>query len=447
MNAQKEIIEEQNHLEQVVSDALTIAQQLGADTAEISISKQTGISVNTRGGEIENIEFNKDGALGIAVYRDGCKGSSSTADLSVDAIRRCIQAALEISQYTAQDPCSGLADRDMMAWDAPSLNMLYPVALEPQYGLELARRCELHALSLDKRIQQSDSGNFTSHHGIKVYGNTHGFVKGYSASRHSLSCVLIGGQDGDMQRDYSYSTVRDLNDLWTPEKIAEDAVRRTVAHLGARKIATTEVPVLFVPQVAAGLFSHFVGAISGGSLFRKSSFLLDSLQTQIFPSWLSIDEKAHLDKGLSSSPFDAEGVSTVDRRIIDAGILQTYLLTTYSARKLGMQTTGHAGGIHNWFVHGQGQSFDTLVKQMGSGLIVTELMGQGVNLVTGDYSRGAAGFWVENGEIAYPVEEITIAGNLKDMFQQIVAVGNDVDLRSSLQTGSVLIERMKVAGN
>lgn len=447
MNSQEQILQEQHQLEGIVSDALQIAQQLGADSAEISISKQTGISVNTRGGEVENIEFNKDGALGIAIYRDGRKGSSSTADLSRDAIRRCIEAALEISRYTAVDPCAGLADKELMAWDAPDLELLYPVALEPEYGLELARRCELHALSLDPRIKQSDSGNFSSHHGIKVYGNTYGFVKGYAASRHSLSCVLIGEQDGDMQRDYSFSTARELCELWEPERIAEDAVARTVAHLGARKIATTEVPVLFVPRAANSLFGHLVSAISGGNLYRKSSFLLDTLGKQIFPEWMQIQELAHLKKGLASTPFDSEGVRTHDRLIIDKGELQTYLLTSYAARKMGMQSTGHAGGIHNWRVTGRNESYDDLIKQMGTGLVVTELMGQGVNIVTGDYSRGASGFWVENGEIAYPVEEITIAGNLKDMFNNIVAVGNDVDLRTSLQSGSVLIEKMKIAGN
>ena len=447
MNSQEQVLQEQHKLEQVIADALQIAQELGADTAEISISKQTGISVNTRGGEVENIEFNKDGALGIAVYRDGSKGSSSTADLSSAAIRRCIEAALEISRYTAVDSCAGLADKDLMAWNAPDLELLYPVALDPQYGIELARRCELHALSLDKRIKQSDSGSFSSHHGIKVYGNTHGFVKGYAASRHSLSCVLIGELDGDMQRDYSYSTARELSDLWMPERIAEDAVKRTVSHLGGRKIATTEVPVLFLPEAANSLFGHLVSAISGGNLYRKSSFLLDSLGQSLFPEWLQINEYAHLPKGLASSPFDNEGVQTRDRAIIQDGMLQTYLLTAYSGRKLGMQSTGHAGGIHNWRVDGQGQTLDALIKQMGTGLVVSELMGQGVNIVTGDYSRGATGFWVENGQIAYPVEEITIAGNLKEMFRQIIAVGSDIDTRCSLQSGSVLIERMKIAGN
>lgn len=447
MDLQQQIRDEQHRLESVVADALIMARQLGADSAEISISKHTGLSVNTRGGEVESIEFNKDGALGIAVYRGGRKGSSSTTDLNPNAVRRAVEAALEISRHTAVDPYAGLADAAWLAWDAPDLDLLHPIAVEPEFGIELARRCEEHALSLDSRIKQSDGAGFNSHHGIKVYGNSHGFVKGYAGSRHSLSCMLIGEQAGEMQRDYGYSSCRDIADLWTPERIAEEAVERTVERLGARKIGTSTLPVLFCPETAAGLFGHLVSAISGGNLYRKSSFLLDSLGQAIFPDWLRIDELALLPKGLASSPFDADGVRTQDRAIIEAGCLQTYLLTTYSGRKLGMPSTGHAGGIHNWQVTGQGQTQEALLRQMGTGLLVTELMGQGVNIVTGDYSRGAAGFWVENGEIAYPVEEITIAGNLKDMFRQMVAVGSDWDERSSLKTGSILIEQMKIAGN
>lgn len=447
MDLQQQVRQEQARLEQVVADALTIARQLGADSAEISISKQTGLSVNTRGGEVESIEFNKDGALGIAVYRDGRKGSSSTTDLGLEAVRSAIEAALEISRHTAADPFAGLADADWLAWDAPELDLLHPLEPDPEFGIELARRCELHALGRDPRIKQSDGAGFSSHHGIKVYGNSHDFVKGYSGSRHSLSCMLIGEQDGEMQRDYGYSSCRHIDELWTPERIADEAIERTVARLGARKIGTATLPVLFNPDAASGLFGHLVSAIGGGNLYRKSSFLLDSLGQQIFPEWLTIEELALLPRGLASTPFDAEGVRTLDRSIIADGCLQTYLLTTYSGRKLGMPSTGHAGGIHNWQVHGQGQSQQQLLRQMGTGLLITELMGQGVNVVTGDYSRGAAGFWVENGEIAYPVEEITIAGNLKEMFRNLVAVGDDWDTRSSLRTGSILLEQMKIAGN
>ncbi len=447
MNLQQQIRQEQSQLEQVVGEALQIARQLGADSAEVSISKQTGLAVNTRGGEVENIEFNKDGALGIAVYRQGCKGSASTTDLGPAALRRCIEAALEIARHTTADPCAGLADPEWLAWDAPELDLLHPLALTPEFGIELARRCEQHALGQDGRIKHSDGASFNSHHGIKVYGNSHGFVKGYAGTRHALSCVLIGEQDGDMQRDYSYSSCRDLADLWSPERIADEAVSRTVSRLGARKIGTMSVPVLFDPDSASGLFGHLVSAISGGNLYRKSSFLLDALGEQIFPDWLTIDEHAHRLKGLASAPFDAEGVRTRDAAIIADGRLQTYLLSTYSARKLGLASTGHAGGIHNWQVRGRGESQAELLRQLGTGLLVTELMGQGVNVVTGDYSRGAAGFWVENGEIAYPVQEVTLAGNLKEMFRNLVAVGDDWDARSSLRSGSLLLEGMKLAGS
>ena len=345
MDLQQQVRHEQQKLESVVADALEMARQLGANSAEVSISKQTGISVNTRGGDVESIEFNKDGALGIAVYRDGCKGSSSTTDLSTAAVRRAVEAALEISRHTSVDPYAGLAEAQWLAWDVPDLDLLHPMVLDPEVGLDLARRCEAHAVSLDKRIKQSDGAGFSSHNGIKVYGNSHGFIKGYAGSRHSLSCVLIGEQDGEMQRDYGYSSCRAIEDLWTPEKIAQEAVERTVSRLGARKIGTTSVPVLFDPETAAGLFGHLVAAISGGNLYRKSSFLLDALGQHIFPNWLNIFEQALLPRGLASSAFDGEGVKTRDQKIIAAGKLKTYLLTCYSARKLGMVSTGHAGGM------------------------------------------------------------------------------------------------------
>ncbi|PSJ40133.1 metalloprotease PmbA [Zobellella taiwanensis] len=442
----EEIQTEQRQLELAVEQALEAAKRLGAEAAEVSISKQTGLSVNTRNGELENIEFNKDGALGIAVYRDGRKGSASTSDLRPDAIARTVAAALDISRYTAADPFAGIAEAADLAWDAPALELCFPTPLEPADGLELALRCERSALGRDSRIKQSDGASFSTNLGIKVYGNSHGFIKGYAGSRFGLSCVLIGEQDGDMQREYGYTSARSFDDLWTPERVADEAVSRTLGRLGGRKIGTTQAPVLFHPDVAGGLFGHLVMAISGGNLYRKSSFLLDAKGSRLFPDWLDIHEQPHLDKGLASAPFDNEGVRTRERHIIEQGVLQTYLLTSYSARKLGLPLTGHAGGIHNWTVSSSGQSLAELLKMMGSGLLVTEMMGQGVNIVTGDYSRGAAGFWVENGEIAYPVEEITIAGNLKGMFAGIQAIGTDIETRSSLQTGSVLIDNMKIAG-
>ncbi|MFD1006905.1 metalloprotease PmbA [Oceanisphaera ostreae] len=441
-----DIQNEQRQLELAVEQALASAKRLGADTAEVSISKQTGLSVNTRNGELENIEFNKDGALGIAVYRDGRKGSASTSDLRPDAIARTVAAAMDISRYTTEDPFSGLAPADALAWDAPELELCFPHPLEPSDGIELALRCEQQALGRDPRIKQSDGASFSTNLGIKVYGNSHGFIKGYAGSRFGMSCVLIGEQNGDMQREYGYTSARSFDDLWTPEQVADEAVSRTLGRLGARKLGTTCAPVLFHPDVAGSLFGHLVMGISGGNLYRQSSFLLDSLGERIFPEWFDIHEQPHLHKGLASSPFDNEGVRTTERRIIEQGRLQTYLLPSYAARKMNMEPTGHAGGIHNWTVANTGQSLEQLLKMMGTGLLVTELMGQGVNIVTGDYSRGAAGFWVENGEIAYPVEEITIAGNLKDMFAGIQAIGTDTELRSSLQTGSVLIGEMKIGG-
>ena len=447
MDQQAQIRQEQAQLESAVAEALDIAKALGASLAEVSISKQTGLSVNTRGGELESIEFNKDGALGIAVYRDGCKGSSSTTDLGRDAIRACVEAAIEIARHTSRDEAAGLAEPELLAWDAPDLELCHPVALDPAEGTALALECERLAMGRDPRIKHSDGAGFTSHLGVKVYGNSHGFVKGYAASRHSLSCVLIGEQDGEMQRDYGWSCSRRMGDLWSPQRIADEAVERTLSRLGGRKIGTCQAPVLFHPDTASGLWGHLVMAISGGNLYRKSSFLQEQLGQVILPEWLTITEHPHLKGGLASAPFDGEGVRTRDLDIIRDGRLMTWLLTSYSARKLGLTTTGHAGGIHNWQVSHSGQDFKTLLKEMGTGLLVTELMGQGVNIVNGDYSRGAAGFWVENGEIAYPVEEITIAGNLSDMFRQIVAVGCDADERSSLKTGSVLVENMKLAGH
>ena len=438
MDQQDQIRQDQAHLEAVVAEALEIAKGLGASLAEVSISKQTGLSVNTRGCELESIEFNKDGALGIAVYRDGCKGSSSTTDLGKPAIRAAVEAAMEIARHTSADDCAGLANAELLAWDAPDLQLCHQIELDPQRGIELAIECERLALGRDARIKHSDGAGFSSHLGIKVYGNSHGFVKGYAASRNSLSCVLIGELDGDMQRDYGSSSSRDLGGLWSPQRIADEAVERTVSRLGARKISTRHAPVLFHPDTAAGLWGHLVMAISGGNLYRKSSFL---------PQWLTIQEFPHLLGGLASTPFDGEGVLTRNMDIVRNGELMSWLLTSYSARKLGLTTTGHAGGIHNWQVSNTGQDFQGMLKEMGTGLLVTELMGQGVNIVNGDYSRGAAGFWVENGEIAYPVEEITIAGNLSEMFSHIVAVGCDEDERSSLKTGSVLVENMKLAGH
>lgn len=447
MESSSLIAQEQAQLKQAVADAVAMAKKLGADQAEVAVSRQTGISVNTRMTEVENIEFNHDGALGISVYVNGRKGNSSTSDISQESISRAVQAAIEIAKHTSQDPFSGLADAELLERAPRDLDLFHPASLDPDEGLNIAKACEEIALNSDSRIVNSDGASYSSHLGIKVYGNSHDYVQSYLTSRHSLSCVLIAQQGNEMERDYSYTMARNSADLWLPEQVAKEAMERTVAKLGARKIDTCSCPVLFSSDSAVSLFGHLVNAISGGSLYRQSSFLLERLNTQVFPSWFNISERPHVLGGLASSPYDAEGVKTQDRDIILNGDLNTYLLTSYSARKLGMTTTGHAGGIHNWFVQSNHGDLDDMLRQLGTGLYVTELMGQGVNAVSGDYSRGAAGFWVENGEIAFPVHEVTIAGNLKDMFMGIQAVGSDVDLRSSLQTGSVLIDNMKVAGS
>lgn len=438
---------ELDQVKSAVSMALDYAKELGTSAAEVAMSKQQGLSVSTRLQEVETVEFNKDGALGITLYRDGCKGSSSTSDLSPEAIKRAVKAADDIAKYTSSDPCSGLAEAHLMATEVKDLELYYPESITPEVLAELAAKSEAKAMDVDPRIKNSDGASANAHTGLKVYGNSHGFLNGYCSSRYSLSCVVIGEDGGNMQRDYDYTIARRFEDMLSPEVVGAKAADKTLNRLGARKISTQQLPVLFAPEVATGLMGHLVSAISGSSLYRKSSFLLDAIDTQLFPDWFSIKEQPHLLGALASSPYDSEGVATQDRDIIKDGVLATYLLTSYSARKLGLQNTGHAGGIYNWTLADSGQNFEQLVKTMGTGLIVTEVMGQGVNMVNGDYSRGAAGFYVENGEILYPVEEITIAGNLKDMYSGIQAVGYDRDLRSSIRTGGILLDEMKVAGN
>ncbi|MCE9789111.1 metalloprotease PmbA [Shewanella chilikensis] len=435
-------------LKDAVAMALEYANSLGTSAAEVAISKQQGLSVSTRLKEVETVEFNKDGALGITLYRDGHKGSSSTSDLSPEAIRLAVKAADGIARYTSEDPASGLADPELMAKDFPDLDLYHPRHTSPEELAELAIRAEAAALDRDPRIKNSDGASANAHNSVKVYGNSHGFLQGYCSSRYSLSCVVIGAEEnGDMQRDYDYGINRCFDALLSPEQVGIKAADKTVARLSARKLATGKMPVLFAPEVATGLVGHLVSAISGSSLYRKSSFLQDAIHTQIFPEWFSIAEQPHLKGALASANYDGEGVATRERDIVRDGMLESYLLTSYSARKLGLVNTGHAGGIYNWTLADTGHSFDELVRSMSRGIIVTEVMGQGVNMVTGDYSRGAAGFYVENGEIQFPVEEITIAGNLKQMYRSMQAVSSDRDLRSSIRTGAILLDEMKIAGN
>ncbi|MGR5418828.1 metalloprotease PmbA [Vibrio diabolicus] len=446
MDIKQQVAEQRTELEQAVARALKLASAK-SDAAEVAITKSTGLSVSTRMGEVENVEFNSDGALGITVYRGQRKGSASTSDLSEAAIEQTVIAALDIAHYTSEDPFAGPAAKEYMVQEIPELDLFHPDAPDPDYAADVAIAAEKEALSYDSAIKQSDGASYDSHYGVKVYGNSHGLLASYASSRHSTSCCVIGvGQNGEMERDYSYTVARHRDDLWTPETVGRKAAENTINRLDAQRLKTGKYPIMFAADVATGLIGHLVMAISGGNLYRKSSFLLDHLGKQVLPEWFNISERPHVLRGLASSPFDSEGVYTQDREIITDGVLATYLLTSYAARKMKMTPTGHAGGIHNWYVKSTGQNFEQMLKELGTGLLVTEVMGQGVNVVTGDYSRGAAGFWVENGEIQYPVSEITIAGNLKDMFTKIVAVGSDIETRSQIQTGSILLDAMKVAG-
>ncbi len=446
MDAKQQVAQQREELEAAVAKALSLAK-VKADAAEVAVNKSTGLSVSTRLGEVENVELNTDGALGITVYRGNRKGSASTSDLSEQAIAKTVEAALDIAQYTSEDPFAGPAPAELMVKEIKDLDLFHPDEPNPDKAAAIAIEAETAAMNYSDKIKQSDGASYDSHYGVRVYGNTHGVLASYPSSRHSISACVIGvGDNGEMERDYSYTMARHVDDLWSAEKVGLEAARKTVSRLDATKIATGEYPVMFAADVATGLIGHLVGAISGSSLYRKASFLLDHLGKPILPSWFNIEEKPHVLRGLASSPFDNEGLITQDRQIITDGVLSTYLLTAYSARKLDMTPTGHAGGIHNWYVASTGQNFEQMLKELGTGVLVTELMGQGVNTVTGDYSRGAAGFWVENGEIQYPISEITIAGNLKQMYENIVAVGTDVETRSQIQTGSILLESMKIAG-
>ncbi|WP_305456095.1 metalloprotease PmbA [Photobacterium leiognathi] len=446
MDVREQVAQQRVELEAAVAKALEVAGKQ-ADAAEVAINKTTGISVSTRMCDVENVEFNSDGALGITVYRGNRKGSASTSDLSEAAIAQTVAAALDIANYTSEDPFAGPGPKELMARDIPDLDLFHPDEPEPDRAASIAIAAEEAALAYDPRIKQSDGASYDSHYGVRVYGNSHGMLASYASSRHSISCCVIAeGKNGEMERDYSYTTSRIASDLWTPERVGRHAAERTVGRVDAQKLTTREAPVMFAADVATGLFGHLVMGISGANLYRKSSFLVDKLGEQVFPEWLNISERPHILRGMASTPFDSEGLATYDREIIQDGVLQTYLLTSYAARKMNMQPTGHAGGIHNWMVKSTGESFEQMLKKMDRGLLVTELMGQGVNIVTGDYSRGAAGFWVENGQIQFPVSEITIAGNLKDMMQNIVAIGNDTETRSQILTGSMLLDSMKIAG-
>jgi len=434
-------------LRDAVSFAIETAQKAGV-TAEVGVTKVSGLSVSTRLQEIENVEFTNDGALGISVYLGQQKGNASTSDLSEEAIKNTVEAALAIAKYTSPDDCTGLADKELMAFEAPDLELYHEASVDVEQATKLALEAEKAALEYDAKIVNSNGASFNSHTGVRVYGNTHGMLQSYLSSRYSLSCSVIGGELDQLENDYEYTVSREFDALSSADWVGQNCAKKVIARLNPQKLSTREVPVIFLNDVATGLISHLTGAISGGSLYRKSSFLLDHLGKQVLPDWFQISERPHLLRRLASTPFDSEGVRTQNLEIIQDGVLQTYLLTSYSGRKMGMQSTGHAGGIHNWLVKPNlTGGLTALLRQMSTGLLVTDVMGQGVNIVTGDYSRGAAGFWVENGEIQYPVAEITIAGQLQDMLKNIIAVSDDIEHRSNIQTGSILLNKMKISGN
>jgi len=441
-----------SQLNQLVHDILAESRKQGAAFAEAGVSISSGLSATVRMGEVETIEHNRDKGLGVTVYfpdpnGEGLrKGNASTSDLSADAVRETVKAACDIARYTSSDGCAGLAPAELMATELPELDLYHPWDVSPDRAIEMATECEKAALDSDKRIHNSEGATVNSHEGYRAYGNSHGFLGAYPTTRHGLSCVVIA-QDGEgMERDYWYDSKRDATDLESALDIGRRAGERTVRRLNARSLGTRQCPVVFSAEVAASLLGNFTAAIRGGSLYRQSSFLLDSLGQQVFPDFIQLEEQPHLTKALGSAPFDGDGVATRRHHLVKDGVVQSYILDAYSACKLGMQTTGNAGGVHNLVIQPGGLDLAGLLKQMGSGLLVTEMMGQGINMVPGDYSRGAAGFWVEGGEIQYPVHEITVAGNLKQMFQQIISVGNDVDLRGNTRTGSILIENMAIAG-
>jgi len=433
----------QEQVEQIVAEA----KRQGASACEVAVSLEQGLSTSVRQREVETVEFNRDQGFGITLYVGQRKGSASTSASGPDAIRETVAAALAIAKHTSEDEASGLADAALMARDQPDFDLYHAWDITPEQAIERALECEAAAFDADPRIQNADGTTLSSHQGCRVYGNSHGFIGGYASTRHSLSCVMIAEADGQMQRDYWYDVNRKGELLDDARSIGQRAALRAAGRLGARPVPTCEVPVLFSPELAGGLFGSFLGAVSGGNLYRKSSFLEGAMGQVLFPEWLTLDERPHLKHAMGSSAFDGDGLATYAKPFIENGRLVSYVLSTYSGRKLGMPSTANAGGVHNLFVTHGDQDQAALIKQMGRGLLVTELMGHGLNMVTGDYSRGAAGFWIENGEIQFPVQEVTIAGNMKDMFRQIVAVGSDLELRSNVRTGSVLIERMTVAGS
>ncbi|QLF92525.1 metalloprotease PmbA [Pseudomonas sp. ABC1] len=435
-------------LYETVERIIDEARRQGATASEVSVSLDQGLSTSVRQGEVETVEFNRDQGFGITLYVGQSKGSASTTGSGAEAIRETVAAALAIARHASEDPYAGLAAPELMASSLPDLDLYHPWDITPEQAIERALQCEAAAFASDPRVRKADGTSLSTHQGCRAYGNSNGFIGGHASTRHSLSCVMIAEtDDGQMQRDYDYDVKRIGGELAAPELIGRRAAERTVRRLGARPVPTCDVPVLFSPDLAGGLLGHFMSAISGGNLYRKSSYLEGALGQILFPEWLSLDERPHIPRALGSAAYDSDGLATYGKSFVDNGRLASYVLGTYSGRKLGLPSTANAGGIHNLFVSHGDEDQAALLRRMGRGLLVTELMGHGLNLVTGDYSRGAGGYWVENGEIQFPVQEVTIAGNLRDMCKQIVAIGNDIESRGNIRTGSILVERMTLAGS
>jgi PmbA protein len=437
----------QQELEDIIASTLAEARKRGVDQAEVAVSHDIGLAATARLRDVESLEYTNDRGIGVTVYCGSRKGSASTSDISAEAIRETVAKACTFASYTAEDKYAGLADADRMCTELPDLDLDHPWALDAAAAIDLAIACEAAALGYDKRISNSEGATVWTNRGVRAYGNTHGFFGSYVKTGHSVSCAVLADTNGDMERDYYYSSARDPADLEDVESIGVKAASRALQRLGARKIRTTRAPVIFIPELARGFVGHAIGAISGSAQYRRSSFLLDAVGEKIFPEFVSILERPHIPKGMASAPYDGEGVATYDRDIVTDGVLQGYVLSSYSARRLGLETTANAGGTQNLIVPGNVEGVDALIAEMGTGLLVEELIGQGVNTVTGDYSRGAVGHWVEDGEISHPVHEVTIAGNLRDLYQRIVAVGRDQDTRGGIRCGSILVDEMTIAGS
>ncbi len=431
----------------LISFALEEAKRQGASDVEIGASSASGFTTTVRLGNVETIEFTRNKGIVISVYFGQQKGSASTSDTSQAALSAAIKAACDIAHVASADEYAGLAQRQRLAFDYPNLDLYHPWPITPEQGIELATECETIARHYDPRITNSEGATLSTHQSTVIYANSLDFYGNYSTTRHSLSCTLIGQTAQQMQRDYGYTVARSVDDLQSVNHVAQEAAEKTLRRLDARKLSTRKAPVIFAAEIAGSLLNGFINAIRGSNLYRKSSFLVDHLGKQIFPQHITIFEQPHLRRGLGSAPFDNDGVLTSTKHFIRDGILESYVLSHYSAKRLGLQTTGNAGGVFNLTINTSQDDLPALLRKMGTGLLVTELMGQGINLLTGDYSRGASGFWVENGEIQYPVEEVTIAGNLSDMFSNLIAVGNDVEQRGNIITGSLLIEQMMIAGS